>query len=95
MIHISEEEKTKFIKTTDAAIRRFVTEVSHAAGVLIINTYGITNPKTKERIWDVIAKAEDDLCGCVKEDTLGKDGNAYFELTENLADVLSKEGEEE
>lgn len=95
MIHISEEEKTKFIKTTDAAIRRFVTEVSHAAGVLIINTYGITNPKTKERIWDAIAKAEDDLCGYVKEDTLGKDGNAYFELTENLADVLSKEGEEE
>ena len=95
MIHISEEEKTKFIKTTDAAIRRFVTEVSHAAGVLIINTYGITNPKTKERIWDAIAKAEDDLCGYVKEDTLGKDGNAYFELTEDLADVLSKEGEEE
>ena len=95
MIHISEDEKTRFIKATDGAIRRFVTKLSHAAGVLIINTYGITNPKTKERIWNAIAKSEDDICGYVKEDTLGKDGNAYFELTENLADVLSKEGEEE
>lgn len=32
MIHISEEEKTRFIKATDAAIKRFVTELNHAAG---------------------------------------------------------------
>lgn len=95
MINISEEEKTRFIQTADAAIKRFVTELNHAAGVLIINTYGITNPKTKERIWNVIAEAEDDLCGYVKEDTLGKDGNAYFELVEGLSDVLSEEGKEE
>ena len=88
-------KKTRFIQAADAAIKRFVTELNHAAGVLIINTYGITNPKTKERIWNVIAEAEDDLCGYVKEDTLGKDGNAYFELTEDLSDVLSKEGEGE
>lgn len=95
MINISEEEKTRFIKATDAAIRRFVTELNHAAGVLVINTYGITNPETKEKIWDAIAKAEDDICADVKEDTLGKDGNAYFELVENLSDVLSKEGPKE
>lgn len=95
MKKINEEAKTEFLNKADDAIRRFVTELNHAAGVLIINTYGITNPKTKEKIWNAIARSEDDICGYVKEDTLGKDGNAYFELTEELFDVLSKEGNAE